>query len=112
MTMRPRDEARAAGPDALLKAGFELALVLVDAAESSGTMTLSWFERAVSRCVQAGIPVEAVHAAVNESVKNALAQADPAGETAGCNSETGRDPGMLDGFVELLTSAVSRAYSQ
>jgi hypothetical protein len=112
MTMRPHDEARAASPDALLKAGFQLALVLVDAAESSGAMTLTWFERAVTRCAQAGIPIEAVHAAVDESVKTALVQAGQAAETAGCNWETGRDAGMLSGFFELLSSAVSRAYAQ
>lgn len=56
MTMRPHDEAWATGPDAMLKAGFELALVLVDAAEASGSMAMSWFEHAAARCAAAESP--------------------------------------------------------
>ncbi|WP_406230601.1 hypothetical protein [Nocardia sp. NBC_01009] len=111
MTMRPHDEAWATGPDAMLKAGFELALVLVDAAEASGSMAMSWFEHAAARCAAAGIPIEAVHDAVRDSVKTALAQAGPVEEPVTCTWESGVDPGA-GGVVDMLTSAVTRAYAQ
>jgi hypothetical protein len=96
--MRPHSEARADGPDAMLKAGFELALALVGAAENSGSMTWSWswswFEHAAARCAEAGIPIETVHDAVYESVETALAQADPMGEAVGCTWDSGAEPGQ------------------
>ncbi|MEV6426428.1 hypothetical protein [Nocardia sp. NPDC051463] len=112
MTMRPHDKAWATGPDALLKSGFELALVLVDAAEASGSMVLSWFEHAAARCAAAGVPIEAVHAAVRDSVKTALAEGGPVGEPVTCTWESGIEPGAVGGVVDMLTSAVTRAYAE
>ncbi|WP_345497611.1 hypothetical protein [Nocardia callitridis] len=105
-------------PDALLKAGFEQALVLVDAAEASGIVALGWFERAATECALAGIPIEAVHAVVSDGVTAALQRCEDSVVTvtvaeADCEREQSAEPepDTLSGFLGLLNSAVSRAYA-
>ncbi|MEU5757776.1 hypothetical protein [Nocardia sp. NPDC047648] len=101
---------RRGGPDALIRMGLELALVLVDAAEAAGNLALGRFEHAATRCAQAGIPIEAVHAVLRDGVDAGLA-----GPVAGSpGRRTPRDqvePGVLSDFLEALNSVVARSYA-
>lgn len=98
------------GPDALLRMGLELALVLVDAAEAAGSLALGRFEHATTRCAQAGIPIEAVHAVLRDGVDAGLAV--PATDAPGRRTARERvEPGVLTEFLEALNSVVARSYA-
>ncbi|MET9289149.1 hypothetical protein ACWEPH_30220 [Nocardia beijingensis] len=102
--------AHRGGPDALLRMGLELALVLVDAAEAAGNLALGRFEHAATRCAQAGIPIEAVHAVLRDSVDAGLAV--PATDAPGRRPARERvEPGVLSEFLETLNSVVARSYA-
>ncbi|MBF6225926.1 hypothetical protein [Nocardia abscessus] len=98
------------GPDALIRMGLELALVLVDAAEAAGSLALGRFEHAAARCAQAGIPIEAVHAVLRDSVDAGLSA--PATDSPERRAPRDRvEPGVLSEFLEALNSAVARSYA-
>ncbi len=98
------------GPDALIRMGLELALVLVDAAEAAGSLALGRFEHAASRCAQAGVPIEAVHAVLRDSVDARLAV--PATDSSERRTPRDRvEPGVLSDFLEALNSVVARSYA-
>ncbi|MDE1669469.1 hypothetical protein [Nocardia gipuzkoensis] len=98
------------GPDALIRMGLELALVLVDAAEAAGSLALGRFERAAARCAQAGIPIEAVHAVLRDSVDAGLAA--PGTDSPERRAPRDRvEPGVLSEFLETLNSVVARSYA-
>ncbi|WP_040779458.1 hypothetical protein [Nocardia pneumoniae] len=103
-------QPRRAGADALIKMGLELALVLVDAAEAAGSLALGRFEHAASRCAQAGIPIEAVHAVLRDGVDAGLAL--PATESPERRTRRDRvEPGAISEFLEALNSVVARSYA-
>ncbi|WP_454196515.1 hypothetical protein [Nocardia sp. Marseille-Q1738] len=105
-----RGQPRHAGPDALIKMGLELALVLVDAAEAAGSLALGRFEHATSRCAQAGIPIEAVHAVLRDGVDAGLGL--PATESPERRGRRDRvEPGVISEFLEALNSVVARSYA-
>ncbi|MGW4326924.1 hypothetical protein [Nocardia sp. CY41] len=102
--------AHRGGPDALIRMGLELALVLVDAAEAAGSLALGRFEHAANRCAQAGIPIEAVHAVLRDSVDAGFAV--PVTDSPGERAPRDRvEPGVLSEFLEALNSVVARSYA-
>ncbi|MGK8522750.1 hypothetical protein ACRS6B_14830 [Nocardia asteroides] len=98
------------GPDALIRMGLELALVLVDAAEAAGSLALGRFEHAATRCAQAGVPIEAVHAVLRDSLDAGLAAPSTDSPERRAPS-TQVEPGVLSAFLEALNSVVARSYA-
>ncbi|MEV6276608.1 hypothetical protein [Nocardia sp. NPDC051832] len=76
--------------------------MVVEAAEASGLLAFDWFEHAAIRCAQNGIPIEAVHAAVAESVTSALGVYD--------KPKTGSTQVACSGIIHELFAVVDRAY--
>ncbi|MEU2037271.1 hypothetical protein [Nocardia niwae] len=101
--------AHRSGPDALIRMGLELALVLVDAAEAAGSLALGRFEHAANRCARAGIPIEAVHAVLRDTVDAGFAA--PVSDSPERTPRDRVEPGVLSEFLEALNSVVARSYA-
>ncbi|MBB5911343.1 hypothetical protein BJY24_000210 [Nocardia transvalensis] len=91
-------------PKSVMRLGFELAIVLLDATEAVATQALERLEVAAGDWARDGVPIDTVQHAIHRGVKVSLDRIDPTGER-GC-----ADRAFLVDMLDLLTSTVSRAY--
>ncbi|MBF6174025.1 hypothetical protein [Nocardia blacklockiae] len=93
---------------AVIRLGFELALVLLDATESAAAQALHRLEDAAADWARDGVPIDTVQHAIHRGVKVSLDRIDPLG-TRGC-ADPVADRAFVVDMLDLLTSTVSRAY--
>ncbi|MBB5917530.1 hypothetical protein BJY24_006442 [Nocardia transvalensis] len=90
--------------DATVRAGFESALSVVQAAEAAGVSTLDWFEHATEHCRHNGVSRDAVHIAVENGIVEGLNDTDVRGSAPEVSGAA------LATLHELLTTTVDRIY--
>ncbi|WP_280268954.1 hypothetical protein [Nocardia wallacei] len=95
-------------PTAVMRLGFELAIVLLDATEAAATQALHRLEDAAAGWARDGVPIDTVQHAIHCGVKVSLDRMDPAG--AHGRSDPRADRAFLVDVLDVLTSTVSRAY--
>ncbi|GAB2724033.1 hypothetical protein [Nocardia thraciensis] len=95
-------------PTAVMRLGFELAIVLLDATEAAATQALHRLEDAAADWARDGVPIDAVQHAIHCGVKVSLDRIAPSGAYAGADPLA--DRAFLVDILDVLTSTVSRAY--
>ncbi|RDI42464.1 hypothetical protein [Nocardia mexicana] len=95
-------------PTAVMRLGFELAIVLLDATEAAATQALHRLEDAAADWARDGVPIDTVQHAIHCGVKVSLDRIDPSGGRG--RSDPLADRAFLVDILDVLTSTVSRAY--
>ncbi|WP_024806098.1 hypothetical protein [Nocardia sp. BMG51109] len=95
-------------PTAVMRLGFELAIVLLDATESAAAVALHRLEDAAADWARDGVPIDTVQHAIHRGVKVSLDRIDPTGARG--RTDPVADRAFLVDMLDVLTSAVSRAY--